>query len=332
MMARTYADAGVDIEYEHSLVKSLTNSLTFRRVGFGGAMDIKGHYAGLIDMGEWALAITTDGVGSKLLIAHEMKKYDTIGIDCVAMNVNDIYCVGAEPLALVDYLAVGELEKEEAEEIGKGLCRGAELAGISVVGGETAILPEIVKPFDLAGTCVGIVRKDRIITGERIEIGDVLIGIPSSGLHSNGYTLVRKLIEDEGLLYKDPFPPMPDFSIGDILLTPTRIYSEVMGVVRRCDVHGLAHITGGGLTKLSRLSKFGFEFSEPLPVPPLFEWIKTIGGVDDVEMYRTFNMGMGFVIVLPPSEVKKALKILKDGKVVGRVVDRGIWVKELRLL
>ena len=331
-MVKTYAEARVDIEKEHTIVSSIVDAIDFQRKGFGESLPLKGHYAGIIDMGRWALALTTDGVGSKVLIAHSVGKYDTIGIDCIAMNVNDLYCVGAEPIAFVDYLAIGgELVPEVASEIGVGLARGAELSNISIVGGETAMLPEIVTPFDLAGTCVGLVEKNSIIDGSNIEIGDALIGIPSSGLHSNGYTLARKLIEENDCSYNDPTPFAPDRSIGEVFLEPTRIYSEVLKVIKNCEVHGLAHITGGGITKLRRLTELGFQISSPLKPQPVFGWLQELGGVDEEEMFRTFNMGMGFMVVCPQKEVSTVLDIIKDAKVVGSIVEEGITVGSISM-
>ncbi len=330
-MVRTYSEAGVDIAKEKRIISSLVGSLAFSRKGLGAPLGTIGHYAGLIDLGEHVLALTTDGVGSKVLIARALGKYDTIGIDCIAMNVNDLLCVGAEPLAFVDYLAVEVMDEQVAFEIGKGLSEGAELANISVVGGETATLPELIKGFDLAGSAVGIVKRDELITGEKIELGDVLIGIPSSGLHSNGYTLARRLIEQEGLSYTDAFPPELEQSIGQVLLTPTRIYTEVLEVARKCEVHGFAHITGGGLTKLKRLTHLGFHIHSPLEPQPIFGFLQELGDIEMREMHTTFNMGMGFVVVCPPHERERVLALLPDAREVGCVEGQGITVGELEL-
>jgi len=330
-VVRTYSEAGVDISKEKRIISSLAGSLAFSRKGLGAPLGTIGHYAGLIDLGEHVLALTTDGVGSKVLIARALGKYDTIGIDCIAMNVNDLLCVGAEPLAFVDYLAVEEMDEHVAFEIGKGLSEGAELANISVVGGETATLPELIKGFDLAGSAVGIARRDELITGEKIEQGDVLIGIPSSGLHSNGYTLARRLVEQGGLSYTDAFPPEPEQNIGQALLTPTRIYTEVLEVARRCEVHGFAHITGGGLTKLKRLTSLGFHIHSALEPQPVFHFLQELGDIEMREMYATFNMGMGFVVVCPPHEKEKVLALLPDAREVGCVEGQGICMGELEL-
>ena len=283
-----------------------------------------GHYAGLLDMGSFALAMTTDGVGSKVLIANAISKWDTVGIDCIAMNVNDLYAIGAEPIAFVDYLAVERVDPERAAQIAIGLARGAEISNMSIVGGETASWPEIIRGFDLAGTAIGIVDKDKVVTGEKIREGDVLVGVPSSGLHSNGYTLARRIIAESKYTYFDTMPG-GDKSIGEELLTPTRIYPEIVELVRSCDVHGLAHITGSGLLKLRRISGLGFEITDPLEPQPVFRFLQEQGGVDDEEMYRTFNMGMGFLVVLDESEAKEACRIMGPGtRIVGSIVKEGI--------
>ncbi|MCD4704175.1 MAG: phosphoribosylformylglycinamidine cyclo-ligase [Methanosarcinaceae archaeon] len=327
----TYADSGVDIEQEESTIQALTSSMTYRRKGLGAPLTDIGHYAGLIDFGDYALAMATDGVGSKVLIANEMKRWNTMGIDCIAMNVNDLLAIGAEPISFVDYLALEEHSDEFARQIGEGLTKGAEISRMSIVGGETATLPEIVNGFDLAGTCLGMVRKEEVITGEKVVLGDALVAIPSSGVHSNGYTLVRRIIGDSGYSFHDPFPYDISTTIGDELLIPTRIYMEVLDVIKECDVHGLAHITGSGLLKLKRVTDLGFEFSDPLEPSPIFKFLQEQGHVDDLEMYKTFNMGMGFLIILPQDQAEKAAN-MTGGKVVGHIVKSGIHVKDLMIV
>ncbi len=329
-MALTYAKAGVDIEKENRAIASLAKQLVYKRRGFGAPLTDVGHYAGLIDFGEYALALTTDGVGSKVLIANEMKKWNTVGIDCIAMNVNDLLAMGIEPLAFVDYIAIQEPNEEIMRQIGGGLSKGAEISRITIVGGETATLPDIVRGFDLAGTCLGMVKKDRIITGERIEIGDAIIGIPSNGVHSNGYSLVRKIIKDSGYSYHDLFPYNKKTTIGEELLIPTRIYMEILDAVREFDIHGLAHITGSGLMKLHRITGHGFDITDPLMPQSIFRFLQEEGDVDEVEMYKTFNMGMGFVVVVSKSEAREASKKL-GGKIIGEIVEQGIFVRGLEI-
>ncbi|MRR38797.1 phosphoribosylformylglycinamidine cyclo-ligase, partial [bacterium] len=324
MRRLTYAEAGVDIHQENRSIEAMKALLKSRRKGFGAPMTEIGHYAGLLDMGSFALAMTTDGVGSKVLIANAISKWDTVGIDCIAMNVNDLYAIGAEPIAFVDYLAVEKVDPERAAQIAVGLARGAEISNMTIVGGETASLPEIIRGFDLAGTAIGVVDKDKVVTGAKIQEGDVLVGVPSSGLHSNGYTLARRIIAESKYTYFDTMPG-GDKSIGEELLTPTRIYPEIVELVKRCDVHGLAHITGSGLLKLRRISNLGFEITDPLEPKPVFRFLQEQGGVDEAEMYRTFNMGMGFMIVLDESEAKEACRIMGPGsRVIGSIVKDGL--------
>jgi phosphoribosylformylglycinamidine cyclo-ligase len=329
-MALTYAKAGVDIERENIAIAALAKQLTFKRKGIGAPLTDVGHYAGLIDFGDYALALATDGVGSKVLITNEMKRWNTIGIDCIAMNVNDLLAMGIEPLAFVDYIAIHEPDNEIMRQIGEGLAKGARISGMTIVGGETATLPDIINGFDLAGTCLGMVRKDKIITGDRIEIGDAIVGIPSDGVHSNGYSLVRRIIKDSGYSYCDPFPYNEDTTIGDELLIPTRIYMEILSAAKELDIHGLAHITGSGLMKLHRVTKLGFDISDPLKPHHIFRFLQEEGEVEDLEMYKTFNMGMGFVVVLPKKLAGKAAE-MTGGKVVGEVVEEGIRVDGLEI-
>ncbi|TGC10966.1 phosphoribosylformylglycinamidine cyclo-ligase [Methanolobus halotolerans] len=324
----TYADSGVDIEKEETTIRALTKDMTYKRTGLGAPLTGIGHYAGLIDFGEYALALATDGVGSKVVIANEMKRWNTVGIDCVAMNVNDLLAIGAEPISFVDYLALEKHDEGFAAQIGEGLRKGAEISRMSIVGGETATLPDIIKGFDLAGTCLGMVKKEDIITGEKVRVGDAIVGIPAAGVHSNGYTLVRKIIERSSYSYHDPLPSDPSTTIGDELLIPTRIYMEVLDVIRECDVHGLAHITGSGLLKLKRVTELGFDFDDPIEPNDIFSFLQDEGNIDGLEMYRTFNMGMGFVIILPPEQAVKAAE-MTGGKIVGRIVESGIKVSSL---
>ncbi len=325
-----YAKSGVDIEKENKAIAALANQLTYKRTGIGAPITDVGHYAGLIEFGEYALALTTDGVGSKVVIANEMKRWNTVGIDCIAMNVNDLLAMGIEPLAFVDYIAISEPNDEIMRQIGEGLAKGAEMSRMTIVGGETATLPDVIKGFDLAGTCLGMVKKNRIITGERIKPGDAVVGLPSSGVHSNGYSLVRKIINESKYLYHNPFPYNTDTTIGDELLIPTMIYMEVLDAVNSFDIHGLAHITGSGLMKLHRITKYGFDINDPLQPQPIFRFIQEEGGVEDLEMYKTFNMGMGFVVVLSQNKADEAAKMM-GGKVVGKIIEEGIFVKGLEI-
>lgn len=327
----TYAGAGVDISKLEGIKSGIIKKgLKYRRKGFGAPMGDVGHYAGLIDLGEFALAMTTDGVGTKLIIADAMKKWDTVGIDCIAMNVNDLYVMGVEPLAFVDYISIEKPDDELIRQVMVGLDEGARQSNISIIGGETAALPDIIKGFDLAGTCVGFVGKDNVVTGDTIKVGDAVIGLPSSGVHSNGYSLVRKVIERAGLKYTDPLPYDKHTTIGAELLKPTRIYAEVVPVFKKYQVKGMAHITGGGLMNLRRITKYGFDFNDPLPVPPVFTWLQKLGNIDDAEMYRTFNMGMGYVIIASREEAGAIVK-MTDGKIVGRIVEEGCTIRRIKM-
>ena len=335
----TYKDSGVDIFKEERAIKNLLSGFKTQRKGIG--QPLGGHYAGMIDFGEHALVLCTDGVGSKVLIAHEIKKYDTVGIDCIAMNVNDAICVGAEPLAFVDYLAIDNPKPEITKEIGKGLEKGAALSNMSIISGETASLPEIINGFDLAGTCLAYVKKDKIVTGEKIKPGDVIIGLSSSGIHSNGYTLARNVISKNKLSYKDKFPDgfYPGKTIGEVYLTPTQIYvKETVALLKKINVHGIAHVTGSGLRKLQRINKnVKFVIDDPFEPQPIFKFIQKYGNIDDKEMYQTFNMGMGLTIIVSKDDVEESLKILKkhslsDVKIVGKIEKgKGVIHKPLKL-
>ncbi len=331
MRKLTYAESGVDIHLENRSIDAMKAVLTNKRKGFGAPMTEIGHYAGLLDMGSFALAMTTDGVGSKVLIANAIQKWNTIGIDCIAMNVNDLYAIGAEPIAFVDYLAVEKVDPERAAEIAIGLSRGAQLSNMTIVGGETASLPEIIRGFDLAGTAIGIVDKEKVVTGEKIQEGDKIVGVPSSGLHSNGYTLARAIVANSHYTYFDPMPGKNN-TIGEELLTPTRIYYEIIELVKEINVHGLAHITGSGLLKLHRITSLGFEITDPLEPQPIFRLLQELGNVDDAEMYKTFNMGMGFVVIVAKEDAKRACQIMGSGsKVIGSIVKEGLKAGNLVL-
>ncbi len=278
---------------------------------------------GLLDMGDFIIGITTDGVGSKVLVATEMGNWRTIGIDCMAMNVNDLYAMGLEPMAFVDYLAMESIEPSIADQIGQGLAKGAKIANVSIVGGETASLPDIVRGFDLAGSCIGIAAKENLVTGHKIENGDAVVGIPSSGVHSNGLTLARKLLAKYSLYTR--YGSM-ERTLGEELLVPTRIYSEILDINKNCEVHGLAHITGGGLLNLKRLTRLGFNLSDPLEPHEIFNVIQA-EGVEVREMYKTFNMGMGFAIVAPQREVRRIARLSDGARQVGTISGRGIRVR-----
>jgi phosphoribosylformylglycinamidine cyclo-ligase len=302
----TYAEAGVDVDASEAATAALVNA----------AGEFEGDYAGLVDLGEQYLALATDGVGTKLLVADAIGDYSTIGIDCLAMNVNDLVAQGVDPVAFVDYLAVEEPDDGMAEEIGEGLRRGAGEAGVALVGGETAVLPDVIKGFDIAGACAGLAPKDGVFEGDA-DVGDALVGWQSSGIHSNGLTLAREAVTRDHE-YTDPFPPNPDRSIGEELLEPTALYTNLLGPLREAGVNGAAHITGGGWTNLTRLGEHRYEITDPFEAQPVFEFVQSTGNVDDEEMHRTFNMGTGFVAALPEGDAE-ALAAETDGRVIGHV-------------
>lgn len=330
----TYAKAGVDIDRKSKSISALVEHLRFKRKGFGRPLDLPGHFAGLIDLGDIALTMCTDGVGTKLLVADEMKKWDTVGIDCIAMNVNDTICVGAEPIAFVDYIAIDKPDEKKTAEVGKGLETGARLSNMTIIGGEIAVLPELVKGFDLAGTCLGVVDKERIITGQKIRVGDAIVALPSSGIHSNGLTLARKIVEQAGIGYRKKTGGLRR-PMGAELLEPTTIYvKQVLEILDRHEVHGMANITGGGLRNLIRLKdRVGFEIVDPVRPNAVFDVLQELGGVSDKEMYQTFNMGMGFCLIAPDDESGGIVKRAgKGAKVVGRVVRKeGVRLPSLGL-
>ncbi len=305
----TYAETGVDIDASEDATAALLEA-------FGS--DLTTEYAGLLDIGDRYLALATDGVGTKLIVAEAISDFSTIGIDCIAMNVNDLVAAGVEPVAFVDYLAIDEPDDDLTNEIGEGLAVGLEESGMTLLGGETAVMPEVVSGFDLAGTCAGLAGKDDILEGEA-AVGDVLVGFASNGIHSNGLTLAREAVT-RAHEYTDEFPPNPERSIGEELLRPTRIYTDLLEPMREHDVRAAAHITGGGWTNLLRMGDREYVIEEPFPAQPIFEFIQEEGNVTDEEMHRTFNMGTGFVVAVPEDRADD-LVAATDGRIIGRVED-----------
>ena len=291
-----------------------------------------GHYATVLRLDDRrGLALSTDGVGSKVIVAEALGRFDTIGVDCVAMNVNDVVCVGAEPIALLDYLAVEEADPDTLEQIAEGLKRGAEEAGVEIPGGELAVLPELIRGhpsprgFDLLGFCVGLVDLDGVVTGGRAAPGDLVVGLPSSGVHSNGLTLARRALPD---LSEAP-PELGGRTVGEELLEPTVIYVRAVCALlaSEVDVRGLAHITGEGFLNLLRLeAEVGYAIDSPLPRPPVFDLIADRVGVEDAELHEVFNMGCGFCCVVPREDADAAVEIAAEhhsgASVIGRVTDR----------
>jgi phosphoribosylformylglycinamidine cyclo-ligase len=337
-MSDAYAAAGVDIDRSDAGVRALVDVLRTIEPGRPSRSVLPpGHYASVLRLTDTlGLALCCDGVGTKVIVAEQTGRYDTVGIDCIAMNVNDLVCVGAEPLAVLDYLAVEEPEPEVMRQLGVGLKLGAEAAGVEIPGGEVAQLPELVRGhpsprgFDLTGAAVGTVALDAVVTGARITAGDALIGLPSSGVHANGLTLARRaLLHDGGLGLDDRPGELGGASVADVLLEPTVIYvrAALDLLASDVDVHGLAHITGGGLENLLRLGvDVGYAVTDPLPAPPVFGLVQRLGAVDADEMHRVFNMGCGFVAVVPGERADEAAELLAahhpGSRPIGVVTDR----------
>ncbi|HEY1357230.1 MAG TPA: phosphoribosylformylglycinamidine cyclo-ligase [Thermoleophilaceae bacterium] len=317
MSEGAYASAGVDQARAGQAVAALVQVLQSIDTGRPSrALFGSGHYATVLRLDERrGLALSSDGVGSKVIVAEQLGRLDTVGVDCIAMNVNDVICVGADPIAVLDYIAVEQADPDALEQIGRGLRRGAEEAGVEIPGGELAVLPELIRGhpsprgFDLAAFCVGVVDLDAVVTGEAIKPGDAVIGVPSSGVHSNGLTLARRALPD---LAETP-PELEGRSVGDALLEPTVIYVRAIRELLGSDVEvrGLAHITGEGFLNLLRLeAPVGFAIDSPLPVPPLFDLIAGRAEVEPAELWETFNMGCGFCCVVPADQADAAIGLL----------------------
>ena len=327
-MAQSYEKAGVNLEAGYEVVRRIKKHVaSTSRLGVMGNI---GAFGGMFDLSalnvkEPVLVSGTDGVGTKLKLAFEMDKHDTIGIDAVAMCVNDVLAQGAEPLLFLDYVAVGHNEPQKIEAIVAGVAEGC-----SLVGGETAEMPGMYSEgeYDIAGFTVGVVEKSKLIDGSKVQVGDVLVGVASSGVHSNGFSLVRKILADNFLDLHRSYPELSNKLLGEVLLTPTKIYvQQVLDVVRNCDVHGISHITGGGFDEnIPRIlhDGQGLEIEEgSWEILPVFRFLEKYGKVPHREMFNIFNMGIGMVIALDASEAQRAIDILtargEKASVIGRV-------------
>lgn len=319
-MSSAYGRTGVRTTEEMSdfprLLDVLRKTFAHRPEGtLGNPLLDFGYYANVLDLGNGTgLAISTDGVGTKILIAQALAKYDTIGVDCVAMNVNDVICVGAEPVAMTDYIATQATDGRFLSELGVGLAEGARQANITIPGGEIAQVRELVQGFDIVGTCVGLVETHRIIDGAQVKPGDAVIGFASSGIHSNGLTLARDVLV--GGDPKQLFKHVEEFgrTLGEELLEPTRIYAALaMRLLSSVDVRALAHITSDGFLNLARVAaNVGFVIDNLPEVPAVFQRIAGVGSVSLQDMYLTYNMGVGFCAVVPQRDVEPTLKTAGD--------------------
>jgi phosphoribosylformylglycinamidine cyclo-ligase len=326
-----YKSAGVDVEAGRAFVQTIRSLVESTRRpevlgglgGFSGLFQLPSGYQ------EPVLVSGTDGVGTKLKLAQQCDRHDTVGIDLVAMCVNDVLTCGAEPLFFLDYLATGQLNSDQLTQVIAGITAGCRQAGCALLGGETAEMPGFYPPgsYDLAGFCVGIVEKSQILDGTQVQVGDVAIGLASQGVHSNGFSLVRKIIESAGLNLSDVLAGQ---SLGDLLLTPTQIYVKPILAARQAglEIHAMAHITGGGLPEnLPRCLGAGQSIQidrDGWIVPPIFEWLATMGGVDRPEMFNTFNMGIGFVVLVPPDQIERTLTWFESQQIqawaIGQVI------------
>lgn len=332
-MPINYKDAGVDVangQKEVELIKKLVEKTQSENVlsklgGFSGLFSLEN-----LNIKNPVLVSGTDGVGTKVMLAQMMNKHDTIGIDCVAMCVNDILCQGAKPLFFLDYIACGKLVPEKMEKIVKGVADGCLQANASLIGGETAEMPGLYKEndYDLAGFCVGIVDKEKIITGEKIKKGDHIFGLKSSGIHSNGYSLVRKIVLEKEKLSLDEKIEGLDTSLGEELLKPTKIYvKEILALLEKIEINGLSHITGGGFYEnIPRMIPDGLCAKidvRNIPLPKIFSLLEKWGELDKKDMYETFNMGVGLVFAVDKNDIEKVKEIIDEDELLdlGEVIE-----------
>lgn len=337
-MAEQYKEAGVDLEAGYESVRRIQSHVARTKVK--GAIDSIGAFGGMFDLSAYGLkepvlVSGTDGVGTKLMLAFEMDKHDTIGIDAVAMCVNDVLVQNARPIFFLDYIAVGKNKPEIIEQIVKGVADGCVDANCALIGGETAEMPDMysVDHYDLAGFCVGAVEKTKLLDSKNLKAGDILIGLPSTGVHSNGFSLVRKvLFKDNHLDPHQEYPELGNQKLGDVLLTPTKIYVKpISSLFDKVDIHAMAHITGGGFYEnIPRMLKEGMGVkidTQSFPKPTIFDFIQKKGNIDQEEMYNVFNMGIGFVLAVDPNEVELVQTLLEEADqpsyVIGEVTNSG---------
>lgn len=331
-MSDAYREAGVNLEAGYESVERIKKHVaSTMRIG---AMDIFGDFGGSFDLSELnyqkpVLVSGTDGVGTKLKLAFEMDIHDTIGIDAVAMCVNDILTQGAEPLFFLDYIACGKNNPAQIEAIVKGVAEGSKLSGAALLGGETAEMPGFYQDgeYDIAGFAVGVVEKDERITKANVKVGDKIIGLPSSGVHSNGFSLVRHIIKEKGLDFHITYEGF-DKPLGEVLLTPTEIYVKpILNLLKEVKVNAMAHITGGGFYEnVPRMlsGQLGARFEQKAWNPPaIFPFLQKAAGISDKEMFTVFNMGIGYMIVVDPSDVEQTLSLLPTATLIGEITESG---------
>ncbi|WP_282926444.1 phosphoribosylformylglycinamidine cyclo-ligase [Helcococcus kunzii] len=328
-MSKLYQESGVSLEKGYESVERIKKHV--ERTKNKGMMSMIGSFGGAFDLSAYGfknpvLVSGTDGVGTKLKLAFEMDKHDTIGIDVVAMCVNDVLAQGAIPLFFLDYLAVGQNNPAQIEQIVKGVSDGCVQADMALVGGETAEMPGFYKvgEYDIAGFCVGAQEKELLVNSENTQSGQVVIGVPSSGFHSNGFSLVRKVISDNNIDLSEKFE---DTTVGEKLLTPTRIYAkEILSILDKVKVAGIAHITGGGFYEnLPRCLKSGLGMTirkDSYEIPSIFKYIQEKGQIDEDEMYQVFNMGVGLAIVVNEEDAQKVMDLIEDSFILGEVTDK----------
>ena len=340
-----YREAGVDIEAGRTFVEQIRNLVTktYRPEVLGGFGGFSGMFQLPSGYHEPILVSGTDGVGTKLKLAHALNRHDTVGIDLVAMCVNDVLTSGAEPLFFLDYLATGHLEPDQLTQVVAGISEGCQMAGCTLLGGETAEMPGFYQAgeYDLAGFSVGIVEKSQLLDGSQVQLGDVVVGLASQGVHSNGFSLVRKIVNDRQFDWGDrPWQAIPvsdrlgeyhpvllaEQTLGDVLLTPTQIYVKPILAARKAGlaIHGMAHITGGGLPENTPrcLAQGQSVFLDPSrwQIPPIFQWLAAAGDVSSVSMFNTFNMGIGFVVIVPPAQVETVIDWFQTAGLVATAI------------
>jgi len=326
-MGLTYKDAGVDIDAGNELVNRIKGAV--KSTHRDGVISDLGGFGGLFELAahkykQPILVSGTDGVGTKLKLAHQLNIHDTIGIDLVAMCVNDVIVQGAEPLFFLDYFATGKLDVNDSAAVVTGIAEGCKQAGAALIGGETAEMPGMYADgeYDLAGFCVGVADKESIITGDKVKAGDSIIGLHSSGVHSNGFSLVNKLIEQKGLSLHDSFSGS---TLGESLLTPTKIYVKViLELIQQCEIHGLCHVTGGGITENlprvlpdSLMAEIKLNAWKRLAI---FDWIQQQGNVAEEEMLRVFNCGIGMIVITPNKHASQVLATCKEHNINADII------------